>query len=109
MSTAAVNGAAVSNAGTSVARDNRLAISVQTHFFDSGSAAAVGRQERWTQRLFVWLAKGGRNGGELREQRLRAESAQVVQKMSRCLGWRIHESVEDTKLSTNKQHSLSYG
>jgi hypothetical protein len=31
-----------------------------THFFDSGSAAAVGRQERWTQRLFVWLAKGGR-------------------------------------------------
>ena len=47
-------------AGTSVARDNRLATSVQTHFFDSGSAAAVGRQERWTQRLFVWLAKGGR-------------------------------------------------
>ena len=28
--------------------------------FDTGSAAAVGRQERWTQRLFVWLAKGGR-------------------------------------------------
>ncbi len=28
--------------------------------FDSGSAAAVGRHERWTQRLFVWLAKGGR-------------------------------------------------
>jgi len=27
--------------------------------------------------------------------------------MSRGLGWRIHESVEDTKLSTNKQHSLS--
>ena len=24
----------------------------------------------------------------------------------RCLGWRIHGSVEDTKLSTNKQHSL---
>jgi hypothetical protein len=23
------------------------------------------------------------------------------------LGWRIHGSVEDTKLSTNKQHSLS--
>ena len=22
-------------------------------------------------------------------------------------GWRMHESVEDTKLSTNKQHSLS--
>jgi len=27
---------------------------------------------------------------------------------SRGLGWRIHGSVEDTKLSTNKQHSLSY-
>ena len=26
---------------------------------------------------------------------------------SRCLGRRIHESVEDTKLSTNKQHTLS--
>ena len=25
----------------------------------------------------------------------------------RGLGWRIHESVEDTKLSTNKQHTLS--
>ena len=25
---------------------------------------------------------------------------------SRGLGWRIHESVEDTKLSNNKQHSL---
>jgi len=24
------------------------------------------------------------------------------------LGWRIHESVEDTKLSTNKQHTLSH-
>ena len=53
----------LSRRGTSVARDNRLATSVQTHFFDSGSAAAVGRQERWTQLLFVWLAKGGRNGG----------------------------------------------
>jgi len=28
---------------------------------------------------------------------------------SRGLGWRIHESVEDTKLSTNKQHTLSHG
>jgi hypothetical protein len=27
----------------------------------------------------------------------------------RCLGRRIHGSVEDTKLSTNKQHSLSPG
>ena len=50
------------------------ATSVQTHFFDSGSAAAVGRQERWTQRLFTWLAKG-EDGGELRQQRLRTRSA----------------------------------
>jgi len=28
---------------------------------------------------------------------------------SRGLGWRIHGSVEDTKLSTNKQHTLSRG
>jgi len=27
--------------------------------------------------------------------------------VSRGLGWRIHGSVEDTKLSTNKQHTLS--
>ena len=27
---------------------------------------------------------------------------------SRSLGWRIHESVEDTKLSTNKQHSVQF-
>jgi hypothetical protein len=27
--------------------------------------------------------------------------------MSRGLGWQIHGSVEDTKLSTNKQHTLS--
>ena len=47
-----------SNAGKFVARDNKLATSVQTHFFDTGSAAAVGRQGRWTQRSFVWLATG---------------------------------------------------
>ena len=27
--------------------------------------------------------------------------------MKRGLGWRMHGSVEDTKLSTNKQHALS--
>jgi hypothetical protein len=58
--TIVVKEAAVPTRGTFVVRDNRLANSVQTHFFDSGSAAAVGRQERWTQRIFVWLAKGGR-------------------------------------------------
>jgi len=32
--------------------------------------------------------------------------SQTPSTRSRGLGWRIHESVEDTKLSTNKQHSL---
>ena len=40
----AVKGSRCFNAGTSVARDNRLAISVQTHFFDFGSVAAVDRK-----------------------------------------------------------------
>ena len=31
---------------------------------------------------------------------------QISSTRSRGLGWRIHGSVEDTKLSTNKQHSL---
>jgi len=33
--------------------------------FDTGGAAAVGRQERWTQRFFVWLAEGGEESEEL--------------------------------------------
>jgi hypothetical protein len=33
---------------------------------------------------------------------------QISSTRSRGLGWRIHGSVEDTKLSTNKQHSLSH-
>jgi hypothetical protein len=33
--------------------------------------------------------------------------ASAQQSESRGLGWRIHGSVEDTKLSTNKQHSHS--
>ncbi len=35
------------------------------------------------------------------------EMCVCVYYLSRGLGWRIHESVEDTKLSTNKQHTLS--
>ena len=46
---------------------------MQTHFFDSGSAAAVGRQERWTQRLFAWLAKGGGRWKTLRATVARGE------------------------------------
>ena len=50
----------LSRRGTFVGRANRLAISVQTHFFDSGSAAAVGGQKRTGQPLFARLATGGR-------------------------------------------------
>ena len=39
---------------------NRRATSVQPHFFDSGSAAAAGGQERAGQTLFARLATGGR-------------------------------------------------
>jgi len=47
---------------------------VQTHFFDSGSAAAVGRQECWTQRLFAWLAKGGGRWKTSRPRKLCGEA-----------------------------------
>jgi hypothetical protein len=73
------------NVGTSVARDNRLAISVQTHFFDSGSAAAVGRQERWTQRLFAWLAKGDEGGRNCAEKRTVEETC--------ARGWRCENAL----------------
>ncbi len=60
-------------AGTSVGSANRLANSVQPHFFDSGSAAAAGGQERAGQTLFVRLDTG-EEGGKIRQQRLRARS-----------------------------------
>ena len=44
--------------------------------------------------------------GERNEWQNQDGAAEEV--FSRGLGWRIHESVEDTKLSTNKQHSLSF-
>jgi hypothetical protein len=52
-------GSAAPTRGTFVVRDNRLAISVQPHFFDSGSAAAAGGQERAGHTLFVRLDTGG--------------------------------------------------
>jgi hypothetical protein len=39
--------------------------------------------------------------------RRQSESSRPERECGRCLGRRIHGSVEDTKLSTNKQHSLS--
>jgi hypothetical protein len=68
------------NAGTSVARDNRLATSVQTHFFDSGSAAAVGRQERWTQRSSPGSPKGGGRWKTSRATVARGECASCAEK-----------------------------
>jgi hypothetical protein len=38
---------------------------------------------------------------------LQKQRPQISSTRSRGLGWRMHGSVEDTKLSTNKQHSLS--
>jgi len=56
--------------------DNRLAISVQTHFFDSGSAAAVGGQEQTGPTLFARLATGGgRWTTSKHESRRRGETA----------------------------------
>jgi hypothetical protein len=43
----------------------------------------------------------------LHSQCIQQHSASSSVGHSRGLGWRIHGSVEDTKLSTNKQHSLS--
>ena len=81
-----------SNAGTFVARDNRLATSVRTHFFDFGSVAAVDRKlfrsaDAWDEFSFAGSPRGEEDGeGELREHRLRVESAQVVR--SSALGGR---------------------
>jgi hypothetical protein len=41
------------------------------------------------------------------QSRLTENPPNLQPSTSRSLGWRIHGSVEDTKLSTNKQHSLS--
>ena len=74
------------HARTSVVRDNRLAISVQTHFFDSGGAAAVGRQDRWTQRFFAWLAKrGGRWTVENFDSKGCAHGAREAGRRRRCI------------------------
>ncbi len=66
-------------AGTSVGRSNRRANSVQPHFFDSGSAAAAGGQERAGQTLFARLVTG-EEGGKLRQQQLCARRARGKKK-----------------------------
>jgi hypothetical protein len=72
------------------------------------------------------LRQGGRTQGEVKakvsEEALLTRSSKAKKPMNACVhtytksqtpstrrrgpGWRIHGSVEDTKLSTNKQHSL---
>ena len=47
--------------------------------------------------------------GEERNRKRPPSAPEIPRHQGRGLGWRIHESVEDTKLSTNKQHTLSPG
>ena len=47
---------------------------MQTHFFDSGSAAAADGQERAGHTLFARLSKGGAESETLREQQSCAET-----------------------------------
>jgi hypothetical protein len=58
-STAAVKGAAVSTQGRLLRATIDRRFLCRPISFDTGSAAAVGRQGRWTQHLFAWLAEGG--------------------------------------------------
>jgi hypothetical protein len=44
---------------------------------------------------------------ETRKRGGRGHTSQGLPQGDRAPGWGIHGSVEDTKLSTNKQHSLS--
>jgi len=55
----------LSRRGSSVARDNKLANSVQTHVFDSGSAAGHLSAGKSGQTLLARLVKG-EEGGKLR-------------------------------------------
>ena len=82
-------------AGTSVGRADRLANSMQPNFFDSGSAAADGGQERAGQTLFAQLATG-EEGGKLRQQRLRARSAQGKKKKAMHLSCAKKRTEEET-------------
>ena len=65
------------HAGTFVARDNRLEISVQTHFFRYQQCGSC-RQARALDAALLRLARHRERkveGGKLRQQRLRASSA----------------------------------
>ena len=70
----------LSRRGTFVGRDNRLAISVQTHFFDFGSVAAVDRKlfrsaDAWDGFSFAGSPTGEEGGKEKPwKQRLRVKS-----------------------------------
>ncbi len=53
---------------------------MQTHVFDSGSAAAVGGQERTGPTLFAWLAKGGGRWKTSRATVARGQRASCAEK-----------------------------
>jgi len=78
----AVKGRRCFNGGTSVARDNRLATSVQTHSFRYRQCGSC-RQARALDAAPLRLARQrGEDAGELRQQRLRAGSARGWQEKS---------------------------
>ena len=75
-------------------------VNMCSHYpFNSGSAEAVSRQERWTQRLFAWLGKGD-EGGRLRVESARGEKAMNRNCAEKCTveetcarGWRCKNAL----------------
>ena len=95
----------LSRRGTFVGRDNRLAISVQTHFFDFGSVAAVDRKlfrsaDAWDGFSFAGSPTGEEGGKEKPwKQRLRVKSAQGEEALNlhcakKCRGRDVRVRVE---------------
>ncbi len=77
----------LSRRGTFVGRDNRLAISVQTHFFDFGSVAAVDRKlfrsaDAWDGFSFAGSPTGEEGGSEKpwKQRFARGERASCAEK-----------------------------
>ena len=78
-------------------RNNRLAISVQTHFFDSCSAKADGRQDRTGPTLFARLDKGE---GRWKRKTVEATVARARKAKRRDCG-------ETVRTSADAQHECS--
>ncbi len=95
----------LSRRGTFVGRDNRLAISVQTYFFDFGSVAAVDRKlfrsaDAWDGFSFAGSPTGEEGGSEKPwKQRLRVKSARGEEALNlhcvkKCRGRDVRVRVE---------------